>query len=57
MVPLFFFPAELLFVVAGPEETKNPAGANILRLIRIRLATASLKKSHLLVKRKMSGAA
>jgi hypothetical protein len=31
--------------VAGPEETKNLAGEDVLRLIQIRLATPSLEKS------------
>jgi hypothetical protein len=44
MVLLFFFPAPLALVVAGPEETKNLAGKKVLRLIQIRLATASLDK-------------
>jgi hypothetical protein len=29
----------------GPEEAKNPAGMNVLRLIRIRFAKYSFKKS------------
>ena len=44
MVILFFFSAPLVLVVAGPEETKYPAGKKVLRLIRIRLATPSLTK-------------
>jgi hypothetical protein len=40
---LFFFPATWISV-AGPEETKNPAGKEVLRLIQIRLATPSLAK-------------
>jgi hypothetical protein len=39
----FFFPAQLILVVAGPEETMNLAG-KVLRLIQIRLVTASLVK-------------
>ncbi len=41
---LSVFPAELILVVAGPEGAKNLAGENVLRLIRIRLATPSLQK-------------
>ena len=40
----FFVPAALILKVAGPEETKNLAGRNVLRLIRIRLTTSSLEK-------------
>ena len=44
MVLFSFFPAELILERADPEEAKNPAGENVLRLIRIRLATVSLAK-------------
>ena len=44
MVLPFFSPLRLDFWTAGPEETKNPAGQNVLRLIQIRLATQSLEK-------------
>ena len=45
----FFFPAALTELVAGLEKAKNLAGKG-LRLIQIRFATPSLKKSHLPVK-------
>jgi hypothetical protein len=38
------------FGIAGPEETKNPAEKEVLRLIQIRLAPLSLRKSKSLVK-------
>jgi hypothetical protein len=44
MVLPFFFPVTVIVRFAGPEETKNLTG-KILRLIQIRLATPSLKKS------------
>jgi hypothetical protein len=46
MGSLFFFPfpAELSLTIAGPEETKNLAGRNVLRLIQIRIATSSLEE-------------
>jgi hypothetical protein len=37
-------------LVAGREEAKNPSGEEVLRLIQIRLATPSFKKSRPLVK-------
>jgi hypothetical protein len=37
-------------VAAGPEETKNPAGQNVLRPIQIRLPIRVLQESHVLVK-------
>jgi hypothetical protein len=40
----FFSPLRLDFWTAGPEETKNPAGKSVLRLIQIRLTTLSLEK-------------
>jgi len=43
MVP-FSFPADLVFLGAGPEEAKNHSGEKILRLIQIRLATAQFGK-------------
>jgi hypothetical protein len=39
----FLFPAELIDN-AGPEETKNLAGKNVLRLIQIRLVMLSVKE-------------
>ena len=33
----------MIYEIAGPEETKNPAG-KVLRLIQIRLARSSLEK-------------
>jgi hypothetical protein len=45
VLPFFsLFPAELHSGIAGPEETKNPAGVKVLRLIQIRLAMLSLAK-------------
>jgi hypothetical protein len=44
MVLPFFFLAELDSAIAGLEEAKNSAG-KLLRLIQIRLAPSSLKKS------------
>ena len=44
MVLPFFSPLRLISAIAGPEETKNLAGQNVLRLIQIRLATSSLEK-------------
>jgi hypothetical protein len=44
MVLPSFFPAELDFGIAGPEEAKNHSGEMSLRLIQIRLATLSLAK-------------
>jgi len=42
---LFLSPAPLVrFWIAGPEEAKNLAGQKGLRLIQIRLASASLEK-------------
>jgi hypothetical protein len=38
------FPAKLLFGIAGPEEAKNLAGENVLRLIQIRLTTSSFEE-------------
>src|SRR5882724_9293804 len=38
---VYLFPAELIQLVAGPEETKNQRGI-VLRLIQIRLVTPSL---------------
>src|SRR5947207_6395984 len=38
-----FFPRWLILLVAGPEETKNRAGMEVLRLIQIRVATPSLR--------------
>jgi hypothetical protein len=46
----FLFPTELISGIAGPEETKNHSGGNVHRLIQIRFAASSLKKSHLRVK-------
>jgi hypothetical protein len=37
-------------LIAGPEETKNHSGEEVLRLIQIRLAPPSLEKSQLIVK-------
>jgi hypothetical protein len=39
---LFFFPAAVIQLVAGPEEAKNLGGAKILRVIQIRLVMSSL---------------
>jgi hypothetical protein len=39
---LFFFPAAVIQLVAGPEEAKNLGGAKILRVIQIRLVMPSL---------------
>jgi hypothetical protein len=44
------FPAPLHVWNAGPEKAKNLAGQKVLRLIQIRLAPPSLKKSRLPVK-------
>jgi hypothetical protein len=41
----FLIPAQINFGTAGLDETKNRAERGVLRLIQIRLATASLKKS------------
>jgi len=40
----FCFPAGGDSAIAGPEEAKNLAGVNALRLIQIRLATPSLEE-------------
>jgi len=50
MVLPFFSPLRLDFGTAGPEETKNLAGQNVLRLIQIRLTTPSLEKTRQPVK-------
>jgi hypothetical protein len=50
MVLPFFSPLRLDFWTAGPEETKNLAGQNVLRLIQIRLTTPSLEKTRQPVK-------
>ena len=44
MVRPVLFPRYVDFGIAGPEETKNLAGENVLRLIQIRLATPSFEK-------------
>ena len=36
MVLPFFFPTELILIGAGPEEAKDLAGTEVLRLIQIR---------------------
>src|SRR5262249_39643738 len=43
VVPLFF-PAELIQLIAGPDEAKNHSGTKVLRLIRIRIVTSSFEK-------------
>jgi hypothetical protein len=45
-----FFPRWLDSEIAGPEEAKNHSGGEVLRLIRIRLATLFCEKSCQLVK-------
>jgi hypothetical protein len=53
MVLPSFFPAALI-LIAGPEEGEEPSREEaVLRLIQIRLATPSLEKISLLVKRQM----
>ena len=37
MILPFYFPATLILRFAGPERAKKSSGANVLRLIRIRL--------------------
>jgi hypothetical protein len=44
MVLPFFSPAELDSGTAGPEGGEEPSGGKVLRLIRIRLAAASLQE-------------
>jgi hypothetical protein len=44
------FPASLHFSNCGSGGGEEPGGGNVLRLIQIRLATPSLRKSHPLVK-------
>jgi len=44
MVLPFVSPLAWISGIAGPEEAKNLAGVNALRLIQIRLATPSLEE-------------
>ena len=44
MVLPFFFPAALILRLEGSGRGEEPSGEKILRLIQIRVATASLEK-------------
>jgi hypothetical protein len=44
MVLPFFFPATLILGFAGPGRGEEPSGANVRRLIQIRLVTPSMEK-------------
>jgi hypothetical protein len=44
MILPFFSPLSCFSGIAGPEEDEEPSGANVLRLIQIRLAKLSLAK-------------
>jgi hypothetical protein len=44
MILPFFSPLSCFSAIAGPEEDEEPSGANVLRLIQIRLAMLSLAK-------------
>jgi hypothetical protein len=50
-------PAQINFPIAGPDETKNRARRGVLRLVQIRLATASLEKISLACQDKFAAGA
>jgi hypothetical protein len=45
MVLPFFFPAELIAAIAGPEGGEEPSGEEVLRLIQIRFSDAEFGKN------------